>query len=438
VFLLSRIRLPGIVAALVLPVLAGPSPDGLDVQGHRGFRGRFPENTLPAFEAALELGVTTLELDLQVTHDRVLVVHHDQKLRSRFCSYDDGGKVPGQPISELNFEELSGIDCGNRVDPEFPLQQRVPGTRIPRLEQVLELARDADYPVRLNIEIKLQKAKHGIPVDEFAQLLVALVQDHGVAQRTTVQSFDVAALQTVRHLNSEITCAMLVKSRSNYDALLEQSGATILSPKFGGLHREDVERFQARDIRVIPWTVNRPADIRRMIEWGVDGIISDYPDRVLEILREPASAGHRRGRLFRQVRLAGDRRARRGGGVAAVRCGRGTYVSPAVLGKRDARVPGPADRAETVAGCGPCGLHGEQGRRHGGGFGNGPDAHRACRRVSGRSRVGGGRLDVQSGLAIEPRRRAVRHRPPGLPHLGHLPLQGGQGGQQGPPRGRAG
>ncbi len=268
-----------------LPVTVGGSL-GLDVQGHRGCRGLRPENTLPAFEKALELGVTTLEMDIQTTSDRVLVVSHDQHLDAKRCVSDTGHGVPREPFKDLRFEQLAQIDCGSQPSSKFPEQKPVPGAGVPRLEQVFDLARDADYPVQLSIEIKMQKRKHGIPIDEVARLLVDLVRRYGFETRTIVQSSDPEALNAAKELAPELRRSVLVKRRGSYDRLLRETGSPILSPRYDRLKRKDVTRLQARGIQIIPWTVNEPDDIRRMIAWGVDGIISDYPDRVLAALNE--------------------------------------------------------------------------------------------------------------------------------------------------------
>lgn len=274
---------PILLSALLVTV--GGSP-GLDVQGHRGARGLRPENTLPAFEKALELGVTTLEMDIQTTSDRVLVVFHDQHLDAKRCVSDTGHGVPREPFNDLRFEQLAQIDCGSQPSSKFPEQKPVPGAGVPRLEQVFDLARDADYPVQLSIEIKMQKRKHGIPIDEVARLLVDLVRRYGFETRTIVQSSDPEALNAVKELAPELRRSVLVKRRGSYDRLLRETGSPILSPRYDRLKRKDVTRLQARGVQIIPWTVNEPDDIRRMIAWGVDGIISDYPDRVLAALNE--------------------------------------------------------------------------------------------------------------------------------------------------------
>jgi glycerophosphoryl diester phosphodiesterase len=200
----------------------------LDIQGHRGARGLMPENSMPAFTKALSLQVPTLELDLQLTQDHVFVVHHDAKLDHKRCVYDDGHKVENQAIDQLRYEALVQIDCGRLVDSRFPRQQTVTATRIPRLQDVLALARGADYPVRLSIEIKWSKRHDGITEEAYARQLLA--------------------------------------------------------PRYDRLRRPDVERFQRQGIAVIPWTVNKPADLCRMIAWNVNGVITDYPDRAMQLV----------------------------------------------------------------------------------------------------------------------------------------------------------
>jgi len=273
-----------LLAAAILAGLQAAPGLALDVQGHRGCRGLLPENTLPAFRKALELGVTTIELDLRVTRDDVLVVHHDATIDARRCVRADGSAAPGRPLRELDAREVVAIDCGRRTDPDFPEQQTAEGATIPTFDDVLRLARDASYEVRLNVEIKLDDSPHGVPAESFAEWVVAAIRRFDLIDRTTVQCFEPRVLQRVAELEPRLDLAVLVRRRGRYDAALEESGARILSPKYTRLRRRDVARLQARGVSVVPWTVNGVEDIRRMIDWGVAGIISDYPDRVLQAL----------------------------------------------------------------------------------------------------------------------------------------------------------
>jgi glycerophosphoryl diester phosphodiesterase len=267
-------------------VHAGPGGDPLDVQGHRGCRGLYPENTMAAFRAAVGLRVTTLELDVQVTRDGVLVVHHDPRLNRSHCVRDDGGPLENMLLSGLDFAALADVDCGSRANRKFPEQRTAPGERIPRLDQVLELVVQADYPVRVSIEIKMQNSGAGHTAEGLAELVVEAVRARGLEERTIIQSFEPEALRAVAELAPELGRAILVRSPGAYEGAIERSQATILSPRHDGLTRAAVERFQQRGIAVIPWTVNKPKTIEKMISWGVDGIISDYPDRVLQALSD--------------------------------------------------------------------------------------------------------------------------------------------------------
>ncbi|MFQ5994866.1 MAG: glycerophosphodiester phosphodiesterase family protein [Acidiferrobacterales bacterium] len=266
----------------------GAEPKDLDIQGHRGARGLMPENTLPAFKKALALRVPTLELDIQATKDRELVVYHDPRLNPKLCVYDDGKEVSKQPLYAVRHQELARVDCGRRRNARFRDQQTTRGARIPRLEDVLVLARSADYPVRLSIEIKWAKRKDGLKVREVAEQLVALVKKHDLQARVIVQSFHSPALLAMRDLDPNIPRAILVRNRQEYARAIRESGASILSPRYDRLQAQDVKQFQAEGIAVIPWTPNKPADICRLIDWGVDGLITDYPDRALELSKGQA------------------------------------------------------------------------------------------------------------------------------------------------------
>ena len=260
-----------------------PEPKPLDIQGHRGWRGLFPENTMAAFKKALALRVTTLEFDLQATKDPILVVHHDPHLNPTICIYDDGRRVPKRLIEELSYSDLAKIDCGQLTSARFPTQKKVPGERIPRLRDVLALVEQADYPVRLSVEIKWRERKDNLSVRDFARRLIDQIKQYDLQSRTIIQSFYPPALRAVREIDGDIARAILVKNPKDYDHRFRESGATILSPRLRRLRLKDVRRFQGRGVPVIPWTVNKARDICRLIGWGVNGIISDYPDRVIEL-----------------------------------------------------------------------------------------------------------------------------------------------------------
>jgi glycerophosphoryl diester phosphodiesterase len=275
---------------LAAPALAA----AIDVQGHRGARGLLPENTLPAFAKALELGVTTLELDVGVTRDGVVVVHHDRRLNPDIARGPDGQWVtsPAPTLHSLTFDELQRYDVG-RLRPEsdyarnLPQQRALDGTRVPRLADLFALARKTH--VRFNIETKLlpRFPDETLAPEPFARALVAEVRKAGLESRTTIQSFDYRTLKVVEREAPEIATVYLTTVKDSYPGQALSAGARIWSPDFRALSRGTVEEAHRLGLKVVAWTVNDPADIARMIEWGLDGIISDYPDRVLEQLRKP-------------------------------------------------------------------------------------------------------------------------------------------------------
>ena len=261
----------------------------MDIQGHRGARGHLPENTLPAFALALEFGVDTLELDAGVTRDGVVVVHHDRRLNPDTARGPDGKWVsaPAPTIHSLSFLELEHYDVG-RIRPgseyakRFPHQKPLDGTRIPALA---DLFAHAGRTVRFNIETKIspEHPDETPPAEPFARALIAEIRRAGAARRTTIQSFDFRTLKVVEREAPEIETVYLTSGKDSVPSRVRAAGAKIWSPDFRDLTPEVLAAARAAKLRIVAWTVNEPADIARMIEAGIDGIISDYPDRVIEI-----------------------------------------------------------------------------------------------------------------------------------------------------------
>lgn len=278
----------GIALALLLSSLPAMA---IDLQGHRGARGHLPENTLPAFELGISLGVTTLELDVGVTRDGVVVVHHDRMLNPDVARGPDGQwvRAPSPTIHSLTFEELQRYDVG-RLRPgseyagRFPHQKPRDGTRIPRLSEVLGLSPS----IRFNIETKVSPEAPGdtLPPEPFARALIAEVRKAGVEKRTTIQSFDYRTLKVVEREAPEIATAYLTARRQSTEPeKVHALGARIWSPEFSVLTPAIVGRAKKLGMKIVPWTVNEPVDIARVLALEVDGIISDYPDRVVAELK---------------------------------------------------------------------------------------------------------------------------------------------------------
>jgi len=303
----------GVAGLLVAASLVAAA---FDLQGHRGARGLAPENTLPAFERALTIGVSTLELDIGLTADGTVVVAHDPYLNPAFTRDAKGDWLPagrGPLLRSLTLAELQAYDVG-RIRPDAPYarsfaaQQAVDGTRIPTLAQVFALvrARGAN-DVRFNIETKLspQQPQDTVPPEAMVDALLKVIRDAGMRERVTIQSFDWRTLQRVQKLEPAIPTAYLTIQTANNDnvrdggwtaglrladhgsvpRLVKAAGGRIWSPNQGAVTQALVDEAHALGLQVIPWTVNEPADMERLIAWGVDGLITDYPDRLREVLQ---------------------------------------------------------------------------------------------------------------------------------------------------------
>ncbi len=310
--------MPGLRTLLALIALTQALPAvAFDLEGHRGTRGLAPENTLAAFQRALAIGVTTLETDMGVTKDGVLVISHDRYLNPDLVRGPDGMWLAskGPPIHSLSLAELKRFELG-RINPssayarQFPEQQPVDGQHFPTLAEVFALG--AGNAVRFNIETKITPTSGSDTVDPvaFARLVVTAIRDAGYVERVTVQSFDWRTLVEVRKLDARIPTACLTIETSGDNTVqrdaaapspwlagfdLSQHGGSIprlaraagcgtWSMFWRNLTPDTVAEAHGLGLLVLPWTVNDPADMARLIDWKVDGIITDYPDRLRKVM----------------------------------------------------------------------------------------------------------------------------------------------------------
>ncbi|MQY08450.1 glycerophosphodiester phosphodiesterase [Actinomadura macrotermitis] len=311
---------------------AAPRHRDFDLQAHRGGLGLTVESTLPAFARALELGVRTLELDVQITKDGQAVVTHDRKISAAKCQ--DTGPVAkddpaypyvGKYINTLTLAQVRTLDCGSRTLPAFPQQQAAPGARMPLLREVFALVRGyRANDVKLNVETKVEAGapSETAPREQFVQVTAAEVRRARMLRQVTIQSFDWGALMRMRQVEPRLPLVAL----TNYDFL--QTGQPGRSPWLGGLDIDDfggdplkaVRSFGASafspvhgfpqdgkvtdlgyrpyvtaamvaeahrlGLKVVPWTIDDPATMNKLIDDGVDGIITDYPDRLRAVMAE--------------------------------------------------------------------------------------------------------------------------------------------------------
>ncbi|MDF1593119.1 MAG: glycerophosphodiester phosphodiesterase family protein [Desulfobacterales bacterium] len=275
-----------------------------DLQGHRGARGKRPENTIPAFQFCLENHMTTIELDTNLTKDHQLIVYHDTVLNCKLCRHENGKPATPVPIKDLTVTELKQLDCGVSPNEDFPEQIPVKGTRLITLAEFFDFVRKSEKdqvrlnPVRFNIETKFRHDYTPSDVSVMAGLMVKTIADAAMTQRSTVQSFVLEVLPQVKRLNEHIQTSALFEP-GPVRAFLLKSGflwgreeiiqkalsvdADIISPHFLYIDRKFIQRCHSFGKKVLPWVVNQEKMMEDFFEWGVDGIISDYPDRLYRV-----------------------------------------------------------------------------------------------------------------------------------------------------------
>lgn len=287
-----------------------------DLQAHRGGRGLLPENTLAAFEHALELGVTTLEMDVAITADGVAVISHDPALHSGLTRDAQGQwlKATGPLIRNLTLAQVQSYDVG-RPNPDhaygkaFPEQQPRDGQRIPTLAAVFQLVKASGAnDVQFDIETKVfpKRPNDTAPPEEFVRVMLAAIREAGVVDRVMIQSFDWRTLQMFQAAEPRIRTMYLTIQNRNFNNatdpawtagrmhrdypsvahMIKAAGGAIWAPNFDNIDEQAVKAAQAQGLQVMPWTVNEPADMRRLLDWKVDGIITDYPNRLRDVMRE--------------------------------------------------------------------------------------------------------------------------------------------------------
>jgi len=311
--LTSRWAWPALVVALVVFAGCAHTAAGFDLQGHRGARGLAPENTLAAFKAASELGVTTLELDTLVTADGVVVIHHDALLNPNTTRDAEGRwlSAAGPALRSLTLAELKRYDvgrlqAGTHYAQGQPDQQAVDGERVPTLDELFEaVKRRGDTRVRFNIETKLSPLRPELAPEPqaFVEAILGVVRRHGLESRVTLQSFDWRTLQAAQRIAPQIptvylstqqgssnvadprwTAGLRLAEHGTVPKMVKAAGGPIWSPNFADATPALVKEARSLGLKIVVWTVNEPAQIERMLDLGVDGIISDRPDRVRAVM----------------------------------------------------------------------------------------------------------------------------------------------------------
>jgi glycerophosphoryl diester phosphodiesterase len=265
-----------------------------DIQGHRGCRGLMPENTFPAMRKALDLGVTTLEMDAVITKDKKVVLSHDSFFNHEISTKPDGSFIDEKEeknynIWQMSYDQVKTFDVGMKPHPKFPQQQKVKAVK-PLLKDVIDSVSRYMITSRrplpfYNIETKTQPETdnifHPAPA-EFVELLMAVIKEKEIEERVIIQSFDFRTLQYLHQKYPNIKTAMLIEDfdKRSLEDQLKALGfiPTIYSPAYSLVNEELLKKCHQQNVKVIPWTVNDKAKIEELKKMGVDGIITDYPN----------------------------------------------------------------------------------------------------------------------------------------------------------------
>jgi glycerophosphoryl diester phosphodiesterase len=265
----------------------------LDVQGHRGCRGLHPENSLPAFKKALDLNVNTLELGVVISKDKQVVVSHEPFMNHEFALDVFGNEIAPDIEKSFNvytmtYDSIKLYDCGTIGNSRFPFQEKEPVYK-PLLTEVIDLAEaKSNHTISYNIEIKSKPEYDGIyapSLEDYVQLVLNVISSKNIENRTSIQSFDLRALEEAKKKNPKFQISLLVDDNEYIETKLSKLSFTpeIISPYFKLLDQQTVSKYQAEGFKIIPWTVNEIGDINLMIDLKVDGIISDYPNKVIQL-----------------------------------------------------------------------------------------------------------------------------------------------------------
>lgn len=294
--IVTVIRLCSLAVWMFLFAHVPMSAQPFDLQGHRGCRGLMPENSIPGFIRAMDLGVSTLEMDVVISADSIAVVSHDAWLSPQICLDEMGLPLPAQSnrinLYRMPYADIRLFDCGLKGNPAFPAQEKI-STHKPSLREALEAieahaAKTGRTGIRYNIELKSTPATDHLyhPAPQlFTTIVYRTLSDQIGFSRVTLQSFDLRILQEFRRLDPSLRLSLLIEKSRDPEMAIAALGfkPEVYSPHYSLLKVPDVQKLQAMGIAVIPWTVNNPRDMKKMLSLGVDGLITDYPDRFMQL-----------------------------------------------------------------------------------------------------------------------------------------------------------
>jgi glycerophosphoryl diester phosphodiesterase len=261
--------------------------NSFDFQAHRGGRGDMPENTMQSMLYAASIPyIKTLELDVVISKDKKVILSHDQVLNHQITTKPNGEEVKlNEPIYlyQLNYDSIIKYDVGLKYLQSFPNQKKIAAT-IPLLSEVIDLVeKESNRKMWYNIEIKSNPKMDGLAtpeIEEFVTLVTDIILSKGIKDRAIIQSFDVRPLRLLHQKDSTWQLSFLLdKGAEDLDKSITYLGftPTVYSPAYGNVSKNLVDKCHAKNMKIVPWTVNKVKDIQALYNLGVDGIISDYP-----------------------------------------------------------------------------------------------------------------------------------------------------------------
>lgn len=264
----------------------------MDWQGHRGARGIYPENTIGAMFEALKYPVTTLEFDVVISKDFEIVVSHEPWMSEEICTDPKGNVVRGKEhnLFKLTYAEIASYDCGLKPHPRFPEQKKVKAQKptlralITEVEERLKSTNRSHIPYNIEIKSTVEDEKAGFQPDyrTFSDTVIKALKEKLPTTKFTIQSFDWRVLQYIHEKYPEVKLVALIETAIDPEKDLKRLGFNpyVYSPDFTLLTKAHVEYLQKKGIKVIPWTVNSVEDMKTVLGMKVDGIITDYPNRI--------------------------------------------------------------------------------------------------------------------------------------------------------------
>lgn len=267
----------------------------IDWQGHRGARGLYPENTIGAMEVALKYPVNTLELDVVVSKDHKVIVSHEPWMSEEICQNPEGKRVTGKKynIYQMTYDEVIKFDCGSLPHKRFPQQKKIAVGK-PTLDKLVsviekkltELNRDVSYNIEIKSTVLDEKLGFQPDYKKLSDIVIVKVKELLPLSRVTIQSFDWRVLRYIHEKYPDVRLVALREESFKVQDIVKELGFTpyVFSPWFKHLTKENVQELKATGMKVVPWTVNDLTDLKSVRALGVDGIITDYPDRIQEVM----------------------------------------------------------------------------------------------------------------------------------------------------------